>query len=74
MPQIFKALASITAWILFIIAWVIGISTVIGGIRGEHLYSGTGDAPPMVYPAFFAVALAFAVGSVVVMILRKKME
>ncbi|MFC2017132.1 hypothetical protein ACFLUD_01805 [Chloroflexota bacterium] len=74
MPQIFKALASITAWALFIIGWVTGLSTLIGGVIGGHLYSGTGAAPPLVYPVFFAVAIASLVLAVVVMLLRKKME
>ena len=74
MPQIFKALASITAWTLFVIGWVMGISTLTGGIIGGHLYSGTGEAPPMVYPLFFAVAIASFILAVVVMLLRKKME
>ena len=74
MPDIFKALATITAWVLFIIGWVMGLSTLIGGIIGGYLYSGTGEAPPLVYPIFFAVAISSFVLAVVVMILRKKME
>jgi len=72
MPEKFKALASIGAWVLFIFAWIIGISLFIQGIINEDLY-GT-EPPPMEIWAGSAVALAFAVGSVVVMILRKKME
>jgi uncharacterized membrane protein len=72
MPDIFKALASITAWCLLIISWIIGLSTFIMGIVNGKLY---GDEPvPMVFPAFFAVSIACAVSAVVVMILRKKME
>jgi Na+/proline symporter len=72
MPQIFKALASISAWALFIIAWIIGASTAIMGIVNGALY---GDEPPsMVFPALFAVSMAYALAGVVVMILRKKMD
>jgi uncharacterized membrane protein len=72
MPDIFKALASITAWGLFIISWVIGLSTAIMGIVNGKLY---GDEPaPMIFPVFFAVSIFCAVSAVVVMILRKKMD
>ena len=72
MPDIFKALASITAWTMFIVFWVMGLSTFIMGLISGALY---GSQPaPLVLPVFFAVALANGVGAVVVMILRKKME
>ena len=72
MPDIFKALASITAWTMFIVFWVMGLSTFVMGLISGALYS---DQPaPLVLPVFFAVALANGVGAVVVMILRKKME
>jgi hypothetical protein len=72
MPQIFKALATITAWALFIFAWVTGLSAFLGGITSGALYGG--KPPSMVIPVFFLVALAEGVSAVVVMILRKKME
>jgi uncharacterized membrane protein len=72
MPDIFKALASITAWVLFILAWITGVSTFIMGLVNGNLYGD--EEPSMVLPVFFAVALAEAVSAVVVMILRKKME
>ena len=73
MPPIFKALASIMAWGLWIGSWVAFLSIFVTGIIEGTLYGG-GDPPPMIFPAFFAVALAMGVGSVVVMVLRKKME
>ena len=72
MPDIFKALASITAWAMFIIFWVMGLSTFIMGLSTGVLYSSQGV--PMTFPVFFAVSLAAGVGAVVVMVLRKKME
>ena len=72
MPDIFKALASITAWGLFIFSWIIGFSTAIMGIINGVLYGE--ETVPMVFPAFFAVAIFCALSSVVVMVLRKKME
>ena len=72
MPGIFKALASITAWIMFIGFLVMGFSTFIMGLISGALYGG--QPAPMTFPVFFAVSLAYGVGAVVVMILRKKME
>ncbi|HEX73660.1 MAG TPA: hypothetical protein G4N93_00700 [Dehalococcoidia bacterium] len=72
MPDIFKTLASITAWAMFVIFWVMGLSTFVMGIITGALYSG--QPVPMTFPVSFAVSLAFGVGAVVVMILRKKME
>jgi len=72
MPPVFKSLATITAWAIWIISWIIGLSTFVMGIISGALY---GPGPlPMVYPVFFAVALAYAVLAVVVMRLRQKME
>jgi len=72
MPQIFKALATITAWILWISGFVMGFSTLAMGIISGSLY-GT-EPTPMVFPVSFAVALAYGIGAVVVMRLRQKME
>ncbi len=72
MPDKFKALASVGAWVLFIFAWIIGISTFIQGIIIGELYGS--EPPSMEIWAGSAVALGFAVGSVVVMRLRQKMD
>jgi len=72
MPPIFKALATITAWVLFLCGMVMGFSSFIMGIINEDLFSST--PTPMVYPAIFAVAAFYALAAVVIMILRKKME
>jgi vacuolar-type H+-ATPase subunit I/STV1 len=72
MPSIFKALATIMAWILWICGLVMGFSTFIMGIVNGDLYGS--EAVPMVYPVGFAVALAYGIGAAVVMLLRKKME
>jgi len=71
MPQIFKALATITAWILWISGWVMGFSAFVMGIVSGRLY-GT-EPPPMVTAAMFAVAGFYAILAVVVMRLRQKM-
>jgi hypothetical protein len=73
MPQIFKALATIMAWVLWICALVCGFSYLIMGIIIGDLYNSS-YTPPMEYAAGFAVAGFFAMMAVVIMLLRKKME
>jgi hypothetical protein len=72
MPDIFKALATVGAWILFIAGMVMGFSSFIMGIINEDLFSST--TTPMEYDVAFAVAAFYVLAAVVVMILRKKME
>jgi hypothetical protein len=73
MPDIFKALATIMAWCLFIVSWITGLSAFGMGILSGELYGGGGE-PSMIYPVMFALSAAMGVLAVVVMILRKKME
>ena len=72
MPDIFKALASIQAWAFFIIAWVMGLSVLVTGLITGRLLGP--EPPPMVMLGFFALAFTYAIGAVVVMRLRQKME
>jgi len=72
MPPIFKALATIMAWVLWIIALVMGFSTFIVGTISGDLYGGGGLS--MTYPATFAVAGFYAILAVVIMRIRQKME
>ena len=72
MPPIFKALASIMAWGLWIGSWIMVTCTIIAGFMNDRFF---GSEPlPMVFPAMFAVGLALGVGSIVVMLIRKKLE
>ena len=73
MPLIFKALATTSAWLLWIFALVTGFSTLVLGIIAGDLFS-TEVIPPMEYTALFAVAGFYAILAVVIMLLRKKME
>lgn len=73
MPDIFKALASIGAWFLFIWGWLAVLITVFMMIAGGAASPAAG-APAMQVYAAFAVGVASITLSVVVMILRKKME
>jgi len=72
MPKIFRPMATVMAWALYIIAWIIGLSTAVMGIVSGALYSTT-ECVPMIFPVMFSVSLAFSIGAIVVMILRKKM-
>ena len=72
MPPIFKALASIMAWGLWIGSWVMVLSILTANITSGRLFGA--EPPPMVVPVSFAVALAQGIGAVVVMRLRQKME
>jgi hypothetical protein len=73
MPQIFKALATIMVWILWVSGLVMGFSTLIMGIIGGDLFNAAKPVP-MAYPAMFAVALAFGIGALVAMKIRKSLE
>jgi len=72
MPQIFKALASITVWILFVLGCLtIIINLVMGTLAGEYFGAG----PPSLQ-AFFPLGIAVVslALSVVCMKLRQMLE
>jgi len=73
MPGVFKPLATIMAWVLWVAGMVMGFSTLIIGTIDGDLFNPA-QPTPMAYPATFAVALAYGVGAVIVMRLRQKME
>ena len=72
MPDIFKALATIMAWIMWGSALLLGFGHMVMGIARGTLFGS--DTPPMASAAIFAVAGFYAILAVVIMILRKKME
>ena len=72
MPDIFKALASIAAWTLFIGAWLMVLITLIAmGIRGD-LFSS--EALGLKDAVAFALSMGGMVLAAVVMLIRKKLE
>jgi hypothetical protein len=73
MPSIFKALATIMVWILWISALVMGFGSFAMGIIKGDLFSTT-KAVTMTYPAMFAVAGFYAILAAVIMLIRKRME
>jgi hypothetical protein len=73
MPNIFKALASVTAWVLFILSW---IGLIRGYITLMAFYGGKDIMPAGAPSVEFVMGFSFVglVLSVVVMVLRKQME
>lgn len=73
MPQIFKALVTVSAWAMFICSWVTVLTTVIaGGIVGGEF---TGAEPPsMQFFIGLAVSGFFAFAGGFLLIVRKKLE
>jgi len=73
MPEKFKALASINAWALFILSW---IALIRGYVTMLGSYAGVRIMPSGASSTEFVLVFGFAglVLSVVVMVLRKKME
>ena len=73
MPPIFKALATIGSWTLFIVGWIFGLTTlVIAGTQGV-LFTVGAEGWAEVF-AYFVLAIVCITLSVVVMRLRQKME
>jgi len=73
MPPVFKALASITAWAMWIGAWLLLVIPLIMGILSGHLFVA-GVVPPLFYSIMFALSFTCGILSVCVMRLRQKME
>lgn len=73
MPPIFKTLATIMVWILWIFSLVVGFSALAMGIASGDLYK-VDVIPPMEYTALFAIAGFYAILAAVIMLIRKKLE
>ena len=73
MPPIFKALASIAAWTLFIAGWLFALTNLVFGILTGVLFTVGAEGWVEVF-AYFVLAIVCATLSVVVMRLRQKME
>ncbi len=73
MPQIFKALVTVTIWLMFIAAWLaILMPLILGGIVGGGFF-GT-EPPPMNVFASLAVSIGFAFAGGFLVLVRKKLE
>jgi hypothetical protein len=73
MPPIFKALATIAAWTLFIAGWLFALTNLVFGIYTGVLFTVGAKGWAEVF-AYFVLAIVCATLSVVVMRLRQKME
>ena len=71
MPQIFKALASVGAWFLFIVGWLLlAVPLFMGFAVGMDIEGG----PPEWVITFYQTSVVTIILSVVAMRLRQKME
>jgi hypothetical protein len=72
MPKIFKTLATIAAWTLWLCAWVAFLFPFVSFVAKGYLVN-VADAP-MGYWISFAVAIASSVGAGFWMLVRRKLE
>jgi len=72
MPPIFKALASITVWVLFVFGWLFLVVGNIGVILAGELMGA--EPPSFQFYASNAVGFSFFILSLVAMKLRKTLE
>jgi len=73
MPPIFKALATITAWTLFIGGWIVALMTTVEGIIGGQMWTLGAEGEEFMF-AWMALAFVCLTLSVVVMKLRQMLE
>ena len=73
MPQIFKALATINAWTLFVLGWIILLVGVLimPSIGGAF---SVGTPPPVILYITLATAIGTLILAICAMRLRQKME
>ena len=73
MPQIFKALATVGVWGLYVAGWLAGVlNFIFGGIMKGYAF-GT-EPVPMVHSVTYLVSIGFAFAAGFMMIVRKKLE
>ena len=72
MPPIFKALATITVWVLFIFGWIFLVVGNIGAAIGGSFFGAT--PPPLQVYLANGLGGAFFILSVVCMKLRQMLE
>jgi hypothetical protein len=73
MPKIFKPLVTVSAWLMFILAWVFSVFVIIvpGLVEGEI----TGTEPPsMNFLVGLALSIGFAFAGGFLLLVRKKLE
>jgi len=73
MPDIFKALATIMVWVMFVGSLFITATSLLFGILEGELFR-VGVTPSIFYPIMWALAVAMGILSVCAMKLRKMLE
>ena len=73
MPPVFKALATITVWAMWICAWVAFLVPLVMGTLAGDLFV-VGVIPPLYYPIMWALAFAGGILAVCAMKLRQMLE
>ena len=73
MPQIFKGMATVAVWGLYVGAWLSALlSFIFGGIIEGYAFGAA--QPPMTYFASYAICIGFAFAGGFMMLVRKKLE
>ena len=73
MPQIFKALATVGVWGLYVAGWLAGVlNFIFGGIMKGYLTDAA--KAPIGYWLAYMIALGSGLGSGAMMLVRKKLE
>ena len=73
MPQIFKALATVGIWGLYVGSWLSALlAFIFGGIIKGYAF-GT-EPVPMVHSVTYLVSIGFAFAAGFMMVVRKKLE
>lgn len=73
MPQIFKALVTVSAWAVIIVAWLACLlNFIFGGIMAGYAF---GAAPvPMYHWTGYAIAIGYGFLGGFLLLVRKKLE
>jgi len=72
MPQIFKALLTVSIWGLAIGAWWAAVMNVMRSIMTGYMFRA--EPPPLSFFAGFAVCIGFAFAAGFLVLVRKKLE
>jgi ABC-type Fe3+ transport system permease subunit len=73
MPQIFKALVTVSIWLMFIFAWMFAVLTLIipGFVEGDLTRA---EPPSMQFLVALALSIGFAFAGGFLILVRKKLE
>jgi hypothetical protein len=73
MPQIFKGMATVAVWGLYVGAWLSAVlNFIFGGIVKGYAFGAA--TPPMSYYTAYAICIGFAIAGGFMMLVRQKLE